>query len=342
MIISRTPFRISFFGGGTDYAIWYKENGGAVLATTIDKYCYISCRYLPPFFDHMHRIVYSRIENVKNNDEIQHPAVKATFQFMRIREGLEIHHDGDLPARAGLGSSSSFTVGLLNALYALKGQMVTKLQLAKEAIHIEQNIIKENVGSQDQLLAAIGGFNKVDFTKEEDFKITPVTISREKLNLLQDHLMFYFTGLSRFATEIAKEQIENTHKKKRELTIMHQMVDEALRILNSNTDIIDFGKLLHESWNLKRCLSDKISNPQIDDMYEAAKDAGAIGGKLLGAGGGGFMLLFARPGDQPLIKKRLNKFLKVPFRFENHGSQIVVFQPDITPEHPRHLQIPHA
>ena len=333
MIISRTPFRISFFGGGTDYPVWYKENGGAVLATTIDKYCYISCRYLPPFFEHKYRIVYSRVENVKDITEIAHPAVKATLEYMNIDEGLEIHHDGDIPARTGMGSSSAFTVGLLHALYALKGTMPTKVQLGTEAIHIERNILKENVGSQDQVLVAMGGFNKITFDKEDNFQVTPITIRKERLQLLQDHLMLYFTGFSRFASEVAKSQIENTSQKNNELLIMQQMVEEAVSILNSNHSIIEFGKMLHEAWILKRSLSEKISTSHIDQIYEAAREAGAVGGKLLGAGGGGFMLLFAKPEEQPLIKQRLHKLLQVPFKFGAQGSKIVVYEPGINPKY---------
>lgn len=329
MIISRTPFRISFFGGGTDYPVWYRENSGAVLATTIDKYCYISCRYLPPFFEHKYRIVYSLIENVKDISEIKHPAVKAILEFMEIKDGLEIHHDGDLPARTGLGSSSTFTVGLLHSLYALKGIMPSKTRLATEAIHIEQNIIKENVGSQDQVSAAHGGFNVISFNPDDTIRVSPVILKVEKLHQFQNHLMFYFTGFSRIASEIAKKQIENTSNKKKELKVMHEMVNEALSILASeNTDIIEFGKLLHESWMLKRSLTDKISTSQIDEIYGAALSAGAIGGKLLGAGGGGFMIIFAKPEDQPDIEKRMAGLLRVPFEFESSGSQIIIYKPN--------------
>ncbi len=333
MIVSRTPFRISFFGGGTDYPAWFRESGGTVLATSIDKYCYISCRYLPPFFDHKHRIVYSKVENVKETSEILHPSVKAALEYMKIKEGVEIHHDGDLPARTGIGSSSSFTVGILHALYALKGIMPTKMQLAKEAIHIERNVLKENVGSQDQVVTAMGGFNRIAFNKDGDFEVTPITLSKERLQLLQDHLMLYFTGLVRSASEVAKVQLENTPKKKQELTFIQQLVDEVIFILNSSSDLVEFGKMLHESWILKRSLSEKVSTSQIDEIYDAAREAGAIGGKLLGAGGGGFMLLFAKPENQPSIKEKLRKLLQVPFRFEAHGSQIVVYEPDITPRY---------
>jgi D-glycero-alpha-D-manno-heptose-7-phosphate kinase len=331
MIISRTPYRISFFGGGTDYPVWYKENGGAVLATTIDKYCYISCRYLPPFFEHKYRIVYSKIESVKDMSEILHPVVRAALDQMKIKEGVEIHHDGDLPARTGIGSSSSFTVGILHCLYALKGMMPTKRQLASEAIYIEREVLKEHVGSQDQIIAAVGGFNKITFAGDDDFQVAPVTLSKERLQFLQDHLLLYFTGFSRFASEVAKSQIENTPRKKHELFAMRQMVEEAISILNNSDSIIEFGKLLHESWRLKRILSDKISTSEIDEIYDASREAGALGGKLLGAGGGGFMLLFARPEDQPKIRQRLSKLLQVPFKFGAQGSKIVVYEPGINP-----------
>lgn len=328
MIISKTPFRISFFGGGTDYPTWYKENGGAVLSTTIDKYCYISCRPLPPFFKYKHRIVYSKSEQVSDIDKIIHPAVRESFRFMGIAKGLEIHHDGDLPARSGLGSSSSFTVGLLKTLYAFKGKMVTKQKLALEAIHVEQNMIKENVGSQDQVSAAFGGFNKIDFKSDGSFNVASVVLSKERLQELQNHLMLFFTGFSRIASDIAKEQIEKILDNRKQLLAISEMVDEAISILNSERDIYEFGELLHESWKIKRSFSEKISNQHIDGIYEAARDSGALGGKILGAGGGGFMLIFAKPEDQPRVKERLKDLLLVPCSFENSGSQIVVYNPD--------------
>ena len=330
MIISRTPFQVSFFGGGTDYPAWYRENKGAVLATTINRYCYITCRYLPPFFEHKHRIVYSKIENVKDISEIMHPSARAVLQFMKIREGIELHHDGDLPARTGLGSSSAFTVGLLHALYALKGVMLPKNRLATQAIHIEQEILKENVGSQDQILAAFGGFNRINFNLDGSFQIMPVILKKEKLEQLQKHLMLYFTGLSRFASDIAAEQIKNIGERKRELSLMYQMVEEAIKILNSSTiEISEFGKSLNETWKLKRTLSSRISDPRINGIYEAACKNGALGGKLLGAGGGGFMIFFVKPEEQPRVKERLRNILQVPFQFENQGSQIIFYQPDV-------------
>ncbi len=328
MIISRTPFRISFFGGGTDYPVRDNEHGGAVLATTIDKYCYITCRYLPPFFEHKYRIIYSKMEQSQDIDGIQHPSVRATLKFMGNQRGVEIHHDADLPARTGLGSSSSFTVGMLNALYALDGKMVTKQQLALDAIHVEQDIIKENVGSQDQTCAAFGGFNKIEFGGEKKILISPMTLRPAVCRDLQDHLMLFYTGISRFASEIAAEQIKKTPDNTNELNQMRQFVDDAIGILNSqDTDIVDFGKLLHETWKIKRTLSSKISTPEIDLIYNDAIDAGAVGGKLLGAGGGGFMLFFVEPHKQPAVRKKLNNLLHVPFKFENQGSQIVYYAP---------------
>ena len=327
MIISRTPFRISFFGGGTDYPAWYEEHGGAVLSTTIDKYCYINIRYLPPFFEHKHRVVYSNIENVKSIDEIQHPVVRALLKHFNIEKGVEIHHDGDLPARSGLGSSSAFTVGMLNSIYALKGSIISKFELAKQAIDIERNILKENVGSQDQVAVACGGFNKITFHKDHNFLIEPMTLQKERIVQLEKHLMLIFTGLSRFASEIAAEQIKNTQGKKKELTAMKQMVDHAIGILNSDQAIIEFGKLLHESWQLKKCLSGKISNRALDNLYENALRHGAVGGKLLGAGGGGFMLLFVRPENREKLKQGLKDYLEVNFSFDTNGSQIVYYNP---------------
>lgn len=325
MIISRTPFRISFFGGGTDYPAWYKKNQGTVLSTTIDKYCYISLRYLPPFFPHKHRVVYSKIERVKNIDEILHPAVKGALQFLKIDKGIEIHHDGDLPAKTGMGSSSAFTVGLLNSLYALKGVMTSKSRLAREAIHIERDILKENVGSQDQMAVAHGGLNKISFNGDDDFKIEPLTIKEKKINELKNHLMLFFTGFSRIASNIAKNQIKNIPNRKKELSLMCQMVEEAIKILNEDKNIKNFGKLLHESWLLKKSLNDKISNSKIDSIYEKARQAGALGGKLLGAGGGGFMLLFVSPENQLKVRKALKGLLEVPFNFEKEGSQIIYY-----------------
>lgn len=328
MIITRTPFRISFFGGGTDYPAWYQRHGGVVLATTIDKYCYISCRYLPPFFEHKYRIVYSKIENVQNLSEIQHPAVKAVLGVYDCQDGLEIHHDGDLPARAGLGSSSSFTVGLINAVMALRGKYISKDELASQAIHVEQKVIQENVGSQDQISAAFGGMNRIEFHQDGSFEVSPIVLPKERLAVLQSHLMLCFTGLSRTASEVAKFTIENMDKREKELRLMQELVDRAVSVLQSRTaPIEEFGQLLHQSWMYKRQLSDMVSTSDIDTIYESARNVGAIGGKLLGAGGGGFFLLFVRPERQKEVQEKLSRLVHVPFRFESAGSRVVLYQP---------------
>jgi len=324
MIISRTPFRISFFGGGTDFPSWYRENGGAVISTTIDKYCYISCRLLPQFFEYRHRFVYSKAEQVDEIDEIIHPSIRETLRFFGIDEGLELHHDGDLPARTGLASSSAFTVGLAHALYALKGKMVPKKKLALDAIHIEQNMIRENVGSQDQVAVAFGGLNRISFSGDHNIEVNPVTINREKVRQFQDHLLLFFTGFARSASKIEKEKIKKVHKNKDVLKEMYGMVDESVKIL-SDGDIIDFGKLLHENWLLKKSLSDKVSTNYIDYIYDIATKNGAISGKVLGAGGGGFILFFVRPEDRDRLKEALGFLLHVPFRFDFLGSQIIYY-----------------
>lgn len=328
MIITRTPFRISFFGGGTDYYEWFKNFDGSVLATTIDKYCYINIRYLPPFFEHKHRIVYSLIENVKVIEDIRHPAVKAIFNELMIDKGLEVHHDGDLPARSGLGSSSSFSVGLINALYALEGKMISREDLAKSAIHIEQDVIKENVGSQDQISAAFGGFNKISFNKDKSFDVKSIIFPENRKEDLRSHLLLFFTGFSRIASEVAASKIANFKNREVELKRMHVMVDEAINIIqNTSIPINEFGALLHQSWVYKRELSDRVSTPEIDAIYDTAMKAGASGGKLLGAGGGGFILVFAKPEYHTQIKKVLNHLVHVPFQFENTGSRIILYQP---------------
>jgi D-glycero-alpha-D-manno-heptose-7-phosphate kinase len=329
MIITKTPFRISFFGGGTDFPSYFRSRPGAVLATTIDKYCYISCRKLPQFFEHKHRIVYSKIENVTELSQINHPSVREVLRYRDINEGLEIHHDGDLPARSGLGSSSSFTVGLLNALSALNGFMLTKENLASEAIHIEQNLINENVGSQDQISAAYGGFNRIDFHRDDTFSVEPIIFPVGNKELIHSHLMLFFTGISRFSSEIAKTQVEKIKEKEAELAQMYQMVQEGIDILQSvRGDILNFGRLLNEAWMIKRGLSSKVSSSYIDGLYETAINAGAIGGKILGAGGGGFLLLFAPPEKHSRIKTELSNLIHVPFQFENNGSRVVLYEPN--------------
>ncbi len=329
MVISRTPFRISFFGGGTDYPAWYERHPGATLGVTIDKYCYLTCGYLPPFFDCKYRIVYSKREMAKKVGAIQHPAVRGTLRFLKIKKGVSVQHVGDLPARSGIGSSSAFTVGLLNAMYAVLGRIVSKKQLAMEAIEVEQEWMKENVGSQDQVITAFGGLNHITFRGGRNIEVTPVTLDPRKMKLFHDHLLLYFTGFSRLATEIAGEQIKNIPRKTAELKAMYQMVGEALAVLSApRLHLEAFGRLLHETWKIKRTLSSKITTPFIDEAYRRARQAGALGGKILGAGGGGFMLLFVRPDDQPRVRRAMRSFLRVPFKFDDLGSQIIYYRPD--------------
>lgn len=326
MIVSKTPHRISFFGGGTDYPAWYLENGGKVIGTAINKYCYITCRHLPPFFEHKHHIVYSHIEDPQGPDEIRHPSVREVFKYLNIQQGLSIHHDGDIPARSGMGSSSSFTVGLLKTLYALDGKMLSKHQLMEEAIHVEQNLIQENVGSQDQAFAAYGGFNVIEFMKTGEIDVQPVIMRPNMLKKFEEKFMLFFSGISRIASDIAKEQIDNTQKNTEKLLKMQQLTEEAYQVLtNHKTDFRRFGELLHESWLLKKSLSSKITTDVVDDMYQLAIKNGAIGGKLLGAGGGGFMVFYVEPESQEQVREALKDYLYIPFEFDFSGSQIIAY-----------------
>jgi len=327
MIISRTPFRISFFGGGSDYPGWYRENGGAVLSTAIDKYCYLTCRYLPPFFEHRYRIVYSHIEMAQQASEIKHPAVRGALQHLGITRGIEIHHDGDLPARSGMGSSSSFAVGILHALHALQGNIRSKEQLASEAIFLEQEALKETVGSQDQVAAAFGGFNTTRFHRDGSFTVQPVILPTARFSEFKSHLMLFFTGLSRLSSDVAATFVPALSSREKCIRRFMAMVEEAVGILHSG-DLRDFGQLLDEAWQIKRSLSQSVSTSEIDSAYAAAKKAGALGGKLLGAGGGGFMMLFAEPHNHESVKKTLAGYLHVPFHFEPSGSQIVHYDPE--------------
>jgi D-glycero-alpha-D-manno-heptose-7-phosphate kinase len=325
VIISRTPFRISFFGGGTDYPAWYRRYGGRVLATAIDKYCYITCRYLPPFFEHRIRVVYAKTENCQTVGEIAHPVVREVLRYLQVDRGVEIHHDGDLPARSGMGTSSAFTVGLLHALHALKGAMLSKKQLARESIYIEQEVLKETVGAQDQVLSAYGGFNRIAFHPDGEITVEPVTLAPDRLQELAGHLMLFFTGLTRTASEIAEGYVRDVERAAARLRALGDMVDEGLSILNRSDDIALFGKLLHEAWQAKRGLSPDVSNGDVEAIYQAARSAGAIGGKLVGAGGGGFMLLFVPPARRQKVREALHRLLHVPFKFASAGSQIIFF-----------------
>jgi D-glycero-alpha-D-manno-heptose-7-phosphate kinase len=328
VIITRTPFRVSFFGGGTDYPGWYRRYGGAVLATTIDKYCYLSCRYLPPFFEHRIRIVYSKIENCHSIDEISHPAVREVLRHVGLDRGVEIHHDGDLPARSGMGSSSAFTVGLLQALYALKGQMVDKRRLALESIVVEQDRLEEAVGSQDQVSAAYGGFNHIGFAPSGEISVRPMTIGADRTRLLNDHLMLFYTGIKRTASTVAGTFVHEIDRNADHLRTLHRQVETGIAILNGGGDIRAFGELLHEAWTAKRSLGAGVSNPDVESMYDEARARGAIGGKLIGAGGGGFMLLFVPPAARRAVRETFYRLIHVPFKFSTGGSQIIFFEPD--------------
>ena len=328
MIIARTPFRISFLGGGTDYPAWYRKHGGAVLATTIDKYCYITCRYLPPFHEHRFSVVYSKMEQCNAIDEIKHPAVKAVLRFLNVERGVEIHTDADLPGRSGMGSSSAFTVGLLHAVHALQGRIVGKQQLAREGIQIEQEILKEAVGSQDQVQAAHGGLNHVLFHPNGEISVLPITILPERMMEFTSHLMLFYTGIKRTASNIAETYINAIEDRKRQLQIMKDLVDEGLSILNRHDGITGFGDLLHEAWQAKRSLSATVSNKDVDTLYARARSAGAMGGKLTGAGGGGFLLLFAEPEKHDDIRGELSDLIHVPIKLDHLGSQIIYYEPE--------------
>ena len=325
MVLTRTPYRISFFGGGTDYPAWFEKFGnGAVLSTTINKYCYLACRYFPTFFEDKSRIVWSKIELVRHHDEIEHPIVRESLKFLNINDGVEIHHYGDLPARSGIGTSSSFAVGLLHALHVLQGNPVSKRRLALDAIHVEKERVCREVGLQDQAAAAYGGFNRITFGGPDKIHVHPISISPEMKDSLQKRLLMFFTGLSRDSFEITPEQVRATERNEAALRAMLVMVDEGEKILKNPPDGLDnFGRLMHETWMLKRGLTESISNSKIDEIYERARHAGAIGGKLLGAGGGGFLLLYVKPEDQEMVKSELKGVLHVPFSFDNSGSRVI-------------------
>ncbi|MBL8749954.1 MAG: kinase [Planctomycetes bacterium] len=325
MIISRTPFRLSFFGGGTDYPEWYRTHGGAVLSTTIDKYCYLSCRYLPPFFDYRYRVVWSKVENRRSIAEIEHPVVRCLLAHHGFTRGVEVHHVGDLPARSGMGSSSTFTVGLLHALHALQGRMVGKQALMQEALHVEQELLRETVGSQDQAAAAHGGFNKITFATTGEILVSPVVLRPGRVEELDSHLMLFYTGIVRTASTVAATYVTDLGRKRRQLRVMRDMVDEAIELLASVRPIDGFGTLLDEAWSMKRSLGAGISNDDVDDAYARAKAAGALGGKITGAGGGGFLLLFVPPDRQAAVADALPELVQVPFRFESSGSQIIFY-----------------
>lgn len=327
MIITQTPFRMSFFGGGTDFSGFFNEHGGAVLSTTFDKYAYVTVRHLPPFFDFNTHITYSKDERVKDIKEIQHPAIRNALDWLNMKQ-IRMTYEADLPARSGLGTSSSFAVGMINALYALKGQYANKRKLADDAIYLERELCKEVGGIQDQIAASFGGFNRINFSRD-GYSVNPVIISPERKKELNDHLMLFFTGFSRFSSDIQKGTEKSMKDKTAELLKMYELVDEAERVLtDKNTSLDEFGKLLDYTWKLKRGISSGISTGSIDEQYDKAMKAGALGGKLLGAGGGGFLLFYVPKEKQEAVKKALEGQMYVPFKFENEGTKIIYYGPE--------------
>ena len=327
MIITKTPFRMSFFGGGTDIPEFFEECKGSVISTTFDKYVYVTVRHLPRFFEHTSEVIYSKIERVSRLDDIQHPLVKNAMKYLDMHE-LHISYDADLPARSGLGTSSTFAVGLLNAFYALKGKYASKQQLAEDAIYVERVLCNEAGGWQDQIAASFGGLNRIDFRGKE-FRVTPIIISQERKDQLNDNLMLFFTGFTRFSADIQKSVESSLEEKKDRLNKMLELVDEAQEILeNKNRDLDDFGRLLDATWKLKRGVSSEISTGTIDELYEKGIKAGALGGKLLGAGGGGFLLFYVPKAKQKSVRRAL-KLLEVPFKFERNGTRVVYYAPEV-------------
>lgn len=329
MIITKSPYRISFFGGGTDYHTWYEEHGGEVLSTTINHYNYISCRYLPPFHpEYKNRIAWKILEYTQSIDEIQHNAVKGALKYYDIKRGVELSNQCDLPARSGLGSSSAFSAALIMALKALKGKMISKEALAKETIHLEREVLKENVGVQDQIATVYGDLNHITIQRDGSFNVQPIILKAERKELFNKHLLLFFTGVARTSSDVCKKQIDSAKKNTEQLTKMQSMVSEAVNILTEG-DLEDFGRLLHETWILKKSLSDNIATSYINEIYDIARKNGAIGGKVLGAGGGGFMLFFAKPEYHQQIKNELKYFINVPFEFDTNGTQIIYYSPKL-------------
>ena len=317
---------MSFFGGGTDMPAFFNEHGGAVISTTFDKYCYVNVRHMPPFHPYISELVHNRFERVNDLDEIEHPLIRECMRLHDIHE-IRLTYEGDLPARTGLGTSSTFAVGMLNAFCALKGKMMSHRQLAVEAIHVERDILQEHGGWQDQVAAAYGGLNRIDF-KDGDFSVHPIIISPERKHELDDNLMLFYTGIQRFSSEIQADTFAKPVDKTQQLLDMLALVDEAEKVLTDrNTSLNEFGKLLDQTWRLKRGTGAKVSNGSIDELYDIAIKAGALGGKLLGAGGGGFLLFYCEKEKQPALVKALEQLMVVPFNFENEGAQVLYYNP---------------
>lgn len=324
MVITQTPFRMSFFGGGTDFPGFYNEHGGAVISTTFDKYCYVNVRHLPPFFEYSTELSYSKIERVKNIDEINHPSIRECMRYLDMRD-IRLTYEADLPAKSGLGTSSSFAVGMLNAFYSLKGKYKSKRELADDAIYLERELCNEAGGVQDQIAVAFGGFNRIDFSAD-GYQVTPVVMSNERKEILNNNLMMFFTGFSRFSSDIQTSTQAVLKDKTAQLLEIYSLVDTAQGILtDKNSDLNDFGRLLDHTWKLKRGITTRISTNSLDEIYEKAMSAGALGGKLLGAGGGGFFVFYVEPEKRKSVMQALDKLLYIPFKFEDSGTRVIYF-----------------
>lgn len=328
MIITRTPFRMSFFGGGTDMKDFFTEHGGAVISTTFDKYCYVIVRHLPRFFDYSTELSYSRIERVTNIDDIEHPAVRNAMKMLDMHE-IRLTYEADLPARSGLGTSSSFAVGMINAFYALKGKYADKKKLADDAIYLERVLCNEAGGWQDQIAASFGGFNRINFNKDGKYNVYPLIIHPDRKKQLDDNLIMFFTGFTRFSSDMQKANAKGYHDKTKQLLEMLGLVDDAQKILtDKNADLDDFGRMLDHTWKLKRQTGGAITTNSIDELYQRGIDAGALGGKLLGAGGGGFLVFYVQPEKKNAVKEAMKDLLYVPFHFEDGGTRVIHYTPE--------------
>lgn len=328
MIITKTPFRMSFFGGGTDIESFFCEHGGAVLSTTFDKYCYVTVRHLPRFFEWSTHLTYSTQEYVTNVDDIKHPAIRNAMKMLDMHE-IRLLYEADLPARSGLGTSSSFVVGMLNAFYALKGKYADKKRLADEAIYLERKMCQEAGGWQDQIAASFGGMNRIEFNKDGTYDVKPIIIHPDRKQLLNNNLLMFFTGFTRFSSEMQKENQKGYEKKIKQLSEMYSLLNDAEQVLeDKHADLDDFGRLLDKTWRLKKQTGGAITTGTIDALYEKGMEAGALGGKLLGAGGGGFLLFYVQPEKRESVMKEMKDLLYVPFRFEDGGTQVIHYAPE--------------
>ena len=327
MIITKTPFRMSFFGGGTDMESFFMENGGAVLSTTFDKYCYVNVRHLPRFFDYSTELSYAKIERVTDVNDIQHPAIREAMKMLDMHE-IRLTYEADLPARSGLGTSSSFAVGMINAFYALKGKYADKKKLADAAIYLERELCKEAGGWQDQIAASYGGFNRINFNSD-GYEVLPLIINPERKRQLNNNLMMFFTGFTRFSSDVQKANASNKADKVNQLKEMLALVDEAEKVLvDKQSDLDEFGRLLDHTWRIKRKTVNTVSTNSIDELYDKGLKAGALGGKLLGAGGGGFLVFYVEPDKQEKVKKAMEDLLYIPFEFEDGGTRVIHYSPE--------------